>query len=143
LRCGVAPSAHRGGRHPPHMVRFKSLSFATVLGDRVEVASISCVFEPCSARVEVSSGRTSRPHATGATGAVDFMIAVLNLCDDCVKPEGRLRQPALGLDFDLGARAARRFPGMAPVASHSFAFGRMHAVPAAHAPVTGLRSVAV
>jgi 3-oxoacyl-[acyl-carrier-protein] synthase II len=101
---------------------------ATVIGDRVEVESIGRAFGPYASRIPVSSTKALHGHVMGATGAIEFMIAVLALEGGYLPPTAHLARPdpQFGLDFVPNAARGGRPPAVA--VSNSFAFGGSNAV---------------
>jgi len=101
---------------------------ATVLGDRIETESIRRIFGEVSPRVAVSSTKGVHGHVMGATGAIEFTIAVLALHHGSVPPTAHLRRTDPSLDLDLVPNAARHGVALEAVVSNSFAFGGSNAV---------------
>jgi 3-oxoacyl-[acyl-carrier-protein] synthase II len=126
------------GSEPDDVGYINAHGTATFAGDRVEVASIERIFSGASRQVAVSSTKAIHGHVMGATGAIEFMIAVMSLGDGRVPPTAHLRRrdPLFALDFVAGP--ARRIAGLSCVLSNSFAFGGTNAVLIARAhPAVG------
>lgn len=98
----------------------------TVVGDQVEAASILRVF--ADRAPAVSSTKAIHGHLMGATGAVEFVIAVLALDAQSLPPTAHLDNPDAKLGLDFIAGAARRVVALHCVMSNSFAFGGTNAV---------------
>jgi 3-oxoacyl-[acyl-carrier-protein] synthase II len=101
---------------------------ATVAGDRTEVASIRQVFAQHARQVPVSSTKALHGHVMGATGAIEFMIALLAMRHGSLPPTAHLARPDPALDLDFVPNVARHGQALAAVMSNSFAFGGSNAV---------------
>jgi 3-oxoacyl-[acyl-carrier-protein] synthase II len=101
---------------------------ATVIGDRVEVESIRRAFGPDAARIPVSSTKALHGHVMGATGAIEFMIAVLAMAGGYLPPTAHLVRPEPEFGLDFVPNLARSGASPAVVVSNSFAFGGSNAV---------------
>lgn len=101
---------------------------ATSSGDRAEMRSIKSVFGARAKSIPVSSTKALHGHTMGATGALEFMIAVLALHHRAVPPTAHLRRPDPELDLDFVPDGPRHDVDLQVVMSHSFAFGGTNAV---------------
>jgi 3-oxoacyl-[acyl-carrier-protein] synthase II len=101
---------------------------ATVVGDRVEVASIKRVFGEEASHIPVSSTKALHGHVMGATGAIEFMIALLTLKSGSLPPTAHLTRLDPSLNLDFVPNAARHGLPISTVVSNSFAFGGSNAV---------------
>jgi 3-oxoacyl-(acyl-carrier-protein) synthase len=101
---------------------------ATLVGDRVEVASIKNVFGPAALRIPISSTKALHGHVMGATGAVEFMIALLALSTGSLPPTAHLARPDPDFDLDFVPNSARHGLKLLAIVSNSFAFGGSNAV---------------
>jgi 3-oxoacyl-[acyl-carrier-protein] synthase II len=101
---------------------------ATVVGDRVEAESICQVFGNRVATIPISSTKALHGHAMGATGAIEFIIAVLALASGSIPPTAHLDHPDPNLGLDFVAEGARHHLHLDAVLSNSFAFGGTNAV---------------
>ena len=101
---------------------------ATTLGDRVEVNSIKRAFGQHAARVPVSSTKALHGHCMGATGAIEFIAAVLALHHKVIPPTAHLDVIDPELDLDFVPNQARADESLHAVMSNSFAFGGANAV---------------
>jgi 3-oxoacyl-[acyl-carrier-protein] synthase II len=101
---------------------------ATTVGDRIEVQSIQQALGAAASRVAISSTKALHGHAMGATGALEFIIALLALHTGTIPPTAHLLipDPTLGLDFV--PNVARYDQNLRAVASNSFGFGGSNAV---------------
>ena len=73
-------------------------------------------------------------HLMGATGAVEFIVAVLALVRGAVPPTAHLRVPDPECDLDFVPDAGRSGLDLRAVMSNSFAFGGSNAVLVARRP---------
>jgi len=76
----------------------------------------------------VSSTKSMHGHLMGATGAVEFMAAVLALQHQAIPPTINLHQPDPDCDLDYVPNVGRRDVELNAVMSNSFAFGGSNAV---------------
>ena len=104
----------------------------TPVGDQAEADSIRRVFGDAAGRILVSSTKALHGHLMGATGALEFIIALEAMRRRVAPPTAHLWQPdpkcgpACGLDFvPLEPRA---LPRADVVMSNSFGFGGNNAV---------------
>lgn len=101
---------------------------ATLAGDIEETHAIKQVFGQHAANIPVSSTKSMHGHLMGATGAVEFMAAVLALQHQAVPPTINLHQPDPECDLDYVANRGRTGVPLNAVMSNSFAFGGTNAV---------------
>ena len=101
---------------------------ATLAGDIEETKAIKQVFGPCAANVPVSSTKSMHGHLMGATGAVEFMAAVLALHNQAIPPTINLHEPDPECDLDYVPNQGRSNVRLDAVMSNSFAFGGSNAV---------------
>lgn len=101
---------------------------ATQAGDIEETKAIKQVFGEHAGKVPVSSTKSMHGHLMGATGAVEFMAAVLALNHQAIPPTINLHEPDPECDLDYVANAARNDAKLDAVMSNSFAFGGSNAV---------------
>lgn len=101
---------------------------ATQAGDIEETKAIKQVFGPCAANVPVSSTKSMHGHLMGATGAVEFMAAVLALHNQAIPPTINLHEPDPECDLDYVPNQGRSNVKLDAVMSNSFAFGGSNAV---------------
>jgi 3-oxoacyl-[acyl-carrier-protein] synthase II len=73
---------------------------ATLAGDIEETKAIKQAFGGHAYRVPVSSTKSMHGHLMGATGAVEFMAAVLALQHNAIPPAINLHQPDPECDLD-------------------------------------------
>jgi len=101
---------------------------ATVVGDRVEVESIKRAFGDAAQNIPVSSTKALHGHVMGATGALEFIIAVLSMESGSLPPTAHFAHPEVGLDLDFVPNVARHGVELSAIVSNSFAFGGSNAV---------------
>ena len=101
---------------------------ATLAGDIEETKAIKQVFGAYAASVPVSSTKSMHGHLMGATGAVEFMAAVLALQHNAIPPTINLHEPDPECDLDYVPNQGRTDVKLNAVMSNSFAFGGSNAV---------------
>ncbi len=101
---------------------------ATLTGDIVETSAIKAVFGAHAKRVPVTSTKSMHGHAMGATGAIEFIAALLALQHGFIPPTMHLDEPDPECDLDYVANQAREGVKLNHVLSNSFAFGGSNAV---------------
>ena len=101
---------------------------ATLAGDIEETKAIKQVFGAHAAKVPVSSTKSMHGHLMGATGAVEFMAAVLALQNQAIPPTINLHEPDPECDLDYVPNIGRSGVKLEAVMSNSFAFGGSNAV---------------
>lgn len=101
---------------------------ATLAGDIEETKAIKQVFGAHAYKIPVSSTKSMHGHLMGATGAVEFMAAVLALRHNAIPPTINLHQPDPECDLDYVPNQGRTSVPLNTVMSNSFAFGGTNAV---------------
>jgi 3-oxoacyl-[acyl-carrier-protein] synthase II len=101
---------------------------ATQAGDIEETRAIKQVFGDYAYQIPVSSSKSMHGHLMGATGAVEFMAAVLALKHQAVPPTINLHLPDPECDLDYVPNQGRYNVPLNAVMSNSFAFGGTNAV---------------
>jgi 3-oxoacyl-[acyl-carrier-protein] synthase II len=101
---------------------------ATVAGDIEETRALKLAFGTHAYKIPVSSTKSMHGHLMGATGAVEFMAAVLALQHQAVPPTLNLDQPDPECDLDYVPNQGRTNVPLNAVMSNSFAFGGSNAV---------------
>ena len=101
---------------------------ATLVGDVEETKAIKAVFGEHAQKLAVSSTKSMHGHLMGATGAVEFMVAVLALHHKAIPPTINLTDPDPECDLDYVPNTGRRDVALGAVMSNSFAFGGSNAV---------------
>lgn len=101
---------------------------ATLAGDIEETKAIKQAFGSHATKVPISSTKSMHGHLMGATGAVEFMAAVLALHNNAIPPTINLYQHDPECDLDYVPNQGRRNMQLDAVMSNSFAFGGSNAV---------------
>jgi 3-oxoacyl-[acyl-carrier-protein] synthase II len=101
---------------------------ATLANDAVETAAIKDVFGAHAFRIPISSTKSMHGHLLGASGALEFVAAVLALERQTVPPTINLHVPDPECDLDYVPGEARNGVELAAAMSNSFAFGGTNAV---------------
>jgi 3-oxoacyl-(acyl-carrier-protein) synthase len=101
---------------------------ATAINDVVETKAIKEVFGEKAYRIPVSSTKSMHGHLMGATGAVEFVAALLSIRYKAVPPTAHLRVPDPECDLDYVPNSGRTGIDVRAVMSNSFAFGGTNAV---------------
>jgi 3-oxoacyl-(acyl-carrier-protein) synthase len=112
----------------PADVAYINAHAATVVGDRVESESIMRAFGAHAPAIPVSSTKALHGHVMGATGAIEFMIALLALQTGSVPPTAHLDAADRNLGLDFIPEDPRHGLDVTAVVSNSFAFGGTNAV---------------
>lgn len=101
---------------------------ATLAGDIEETKAIKQVFGAHAPKLPVSSTKSMHGHLMGATGAVEFMAAILALHNNSIPPTANLHDPDPECDLDYVPNQGRSNLKLDAVMSNSFAFGGSNAV---------------
>jgi 3-oxoacyl-[acyl-carrier-protein] synthase II len=101
---------------------------ATQAGDIEETLALKSAFGAHAPGIPVSSTKSMHGHLMGATGAVEFMAAVLALEHQAVPPTINLTEPDPECDLDYVPNFGRVGVPLDAVMSNSFAFGGTNAV---------------
>lgn len=101
---------------------------ATIVGDAVESDAIKTVFGDSAKQVPISSTKALHGHLMGATGAVEFIAALLAMRRAVIPPTAHLFSADPACDLDYVPNVARDAPNINAVMSNSFAFGGNNAV---------------
>jgi beta-ketoacyl-acyl-carrier-protein synthase II len=113
----------------PHDIHYiNAHGTATVAGDVEETKAVKQVFGAHAAKVPISSTKSMHGHLMGATGAVEFMAAVLALEHNAIPPTINLHEPDPECDLDYVPNEGRTNVPISAVMSNSFAFGGTNAV---------------
>lgn len=101
---------------------------ATLAGDIEETQALKKSFGAHAFHIPVSSTKSMHGHLMGATGAVEFMAALLALKHQSIPPTINLHHPDPECDLDYVPNSGRSGVKMDAVMSNSFAFGGTNAV---------------
>lgn len=113
---------------PQHIGYINAHGTATLAGDIQETCALKQVFGSHAYSIPVSSTKSMHGHLMGATGAVEFMAAVLALQHQSIPPTINLHQPDPECDLDYVPNCGRTGVPLDAVMSNSFAFGGTNAV---------------
>lgn len=116
------------GMSPAEIGYINAHGTATLVGDIQETKAIRAVFGEHADKLAVSSTKSMHAHLMGATGAVEFMAAVLALHHNALPPTISLDEPDPECDLDYVPNTGRRDVALNAVMSNSFAFGGSNAV---------------
>ncbi len=100
----------------------------TAANDVVETAAIKAVFGVRAARIPISATKALHGHLLGAAGALECVLALLELQHGVALPTMHLQQPDPECDLDYVPNAARAGLALRTMLSNSFAFGGTNAV---------------
>lgn len=95
---------------------------STPLGDKAETTAMKSVFGEQAYKIPVSSTKSQLGHMLGATGGVEFVVAVKSVTDNTIPPTINLDEPDEECDLDYVPHQAREFE-VGNVLSNSFGFG--------------------
>jgi len=101
---------------------------ATAANDIAETQALKEVFGKKAYAIPVSSTKSMHGHLLGATGAVEFVAAVLAMKNRAIPPTANLRVPDPDCDLDYVPNSGRSGVDIETVMSNSFAFGGTNAV---------------
>jgi len=116
------------GLQPQDIDYINAHGTATLAGDIEETHAIKQAFGSHAAHIPVSSTKSMHGHLMGATGAVEFMAAVLALQNQAIPPTINLHHPDPECDLDYVPNQGRTGIQLDTVMSNSFAFGGTNAV---------------
>ena len=101
---------------------------ATEVGDVTETAAIRKAFGAAAYRVPVTSTKALHGHLLGASGAVEFIAAIMAMRTGTIPPTCHYTQADPQCDLDYVPNTARKDVEIGAVMSNSFAFGGTNAV---------------
>jgi 3-oxoacyl-(acyl-carrier-protein) synthase len=105
----------------------------TQANDAVETAAIKAVFGYDAYRIPISATKAIHGHLLGASGALEFVLALLAMQRAVLLPTMHLELAAEDCDLDYVPNCARHDVKIETVMSSSFAFGGTNAVLVARA----------
>jgi 3-oxoacyl-(acyl-carrier-protein) synthase len=105
----------------------------TQANDAVETAAIKAVFGHDAYRIPISATKAIHGHLLGASGALEFVLALLAMQREVLLPTMHLELAAEDCDLDYVPNCARHDVKINTVMSSSFAFGGTNAVLVARA----------
>lgn len=99
---------------------------STPLGDEIELRAVERLFGNATAKMSMSSTKSSIGHLLGAAGAVEAIFSVLAIRDQIVPPTLNLDNPSVETEIDLVPHRAKKREVKAAL-SNSFGFGGTNA----------------
>lgn len=130
--AGQAAAMHaalqEAGLAPEKIGYINAHGTATLAGDVVETNAIKTVFGERARHIPVSSTKSMHGHVMGATGAVEFIAALVALLQGFIPPTINLVERDPECDLDYVPNQARQGVRLDHVMSNSFAFGGSNAV---------------
>ncbi len=108
--------------NPEHIDYINAHGTSTPLGDKAETCAIKSVFNGDVKGLAVSSTKSQLGHLLGASGGVEFVVAVLALQGNVMPPTINLDNPDPDCDLDYIPHEARQ-KTLKYVMSNSFGFG--------------------
>jgi 3-oxoacyl-[acyl-carrier-protein] synthase II len=99
---------------------------STPLGDEIELGAVERLFGNASAKMSMSSTKSSIGHLLGAAGAVEAIFSTLAIRDQIVPPTINLDNPSVETKLDLVPHTAKKREVKAAL-SNSFGFGGTNA----------------
>jgi len=124
----ILKALHDAQLQPQDIHYINAHGTATLAGDIEETNAIKQVFGIHSHQVPISSTKSMHGHLMGATGAVEFMAAVLAMQHNAIPPTINLHEPDPECDLDYVPNIGRTDVKLNAVMSNSFAFGGSNAV---------------
>lgn len=124
----ILKALSEAGLQPSDIGYINAHGTATLAGDVQETQAIKNVFGANALNIPVSSTKSMHGHLMGATGAMEFIAAVLALENNAVPPTINLHHPDPECDLDYVANQGRTGLKLNAVMSNSFAFGGSNAV---------------
>lgn len=100
---------------------------ATELGDVVEARSIRLAFGEAADKLAVSATKSMHGHLIGASGILEFVIAVMAMNSGSIPPTANLENVDPRCELDFVPLTARHGCAIDAVMSNSFAFGGSNA----------------
>jgi 3-oxoacyl-[acyl-carrier-protein] synthase II len=125
LRCMNA-ALRRAAVSPAELDYINAHGTSTPLGDEIEVAAVHRLLGNATARLSMSSTKSSIGHLLGAAGAVEAIFSVLAIRDRIAPPTLNLDNPSVETSIDLVPHKARK-RDIDIVLSNSFGFGGTNA----------------
>jgi 3-oxoacyl-[acyl-carrier-protein] synthase II len=116
------------GLQPKDIHYINAHGTGTLVGDIEETRAIKQAFGAYATSIPISSTKSMHGHMMGATGAVEFIAAVLALNNNAIPPTINLNEPDPECDLDYVPNQGRYDVKLNAVMSNSFAFGGSNAV---------------
>jgi 3-oxoacyl-[acyl-carrier-protein] synthase II len=115
-----------GGVAPEQVDHVQAHAASTPAGDLAEARAIYTVFGERAAQIPVTSIKGAVGHCMGAAGAIETVVAVRTLAEQCIPPTRNYRtpDPEIGLDIVHGSA---RPADLDIITKHSFGLGGQNA----------------
>ncbi|MGH2534788.1 MAG: beta-ketoacyl-[acyl-carrier-protein] synthase family protein [Thermomicrobiales bacterium] len=122
----VSAALSDGGVGPERVGHINAHAASTPAGDLAEAIAIKLVFGERAARIPVTSIKGAIGHCMGAAGAIETIVAIRSMAEQCIPPTRNYRNPdpAVGLDVVHGEPRAASFDVLT---KHSFGLGGQNA----------------
>jgi beta-ketoacyl-acyl-carrier-protein synthase II len=101
---------------------------ATIANDRIETQAIKSVFHERAYKIPISSTKSMCGHLMGASGALEFIVAIISMKNNAIPPTAHYRVFDPECDLDYVPNIGRTEVKVKTVISNSFAFGGTNAV---------------
>jgi len=124
----ISMALEDAGVSPAQIGYINAHGTATPIGDQVETNAIKQIFGEAAYSIPISSTKSMHGHMMGATGAVEFIVALLAMAHRAVPPTAHLKLPDPQCDLDYVPEKGRHGLDIHTVMSNSFAFGGTNAV---------------
>ena len=125
FRC-MSAAIRRAGIQPGDIDYINAHGTSTPLGDEIELGAVERVVGNATAKVSMSSTKSSIGHLLGAAGAVEAIYSVLAMRDQVVPPTLNLDNPSVQTAIDLVPHKAKKRE-INVALSNSFGFGGTNA----------------
>lgn len=115
-----------GGVAPDEIDHINAHAASTPAGDLAEAMAIKDVFGERASSIPVTSIKGAIGHCMGAAGAIETMIAIKTIAEQCIPPTLNYRTPDPEIELDIvhdGPRAAE----VKVLTKHSFGLGGQNA----------------
>jgi beta-ketoacyl-acyl-carrier-protein synthase II len=106
-RRSMVMALKKAGLQPEQVDYINAHGTGTPLNDRVETAAIKEAFGRHAYDLVVSSTKALTGHMMGAAGAMESLVAVKAVKEDCIPPTANLEEPDPDCDLDYAPGAAR------------------------------------
>lgn len=116
----------RAGMTPADIDYVNAHGTSTPLGDEIELRAVERLFGNSTAKLAMSSTKSSVGHLLGAAGAVEAIFSTLAIRDSVAPPTINLDNPSVDTAIDLVPHRAKKM-SISTVLSNSFGFGGTNA----------------
>jgi 3-oxoacyl-[acyl-carrier-protein] synthase II len=125
LRC-MSAALRRAEISPAELDYINAHGTSTPVGDEIEIAAVHRLIGNATARLSMSSTKSSIGHLLGAAGAVEAIFSILAIRDGVAPPTLNLDNPSVETSIDLVPHKARE-RDIDVALSNSFGFGGTNA----------------